>query len=113
LASKGVDVSQATCGAFMAAKVKEAGGTPPTGAAVASNWNTFGGKEGAGYSDDPNAINIAVKQGVKTGQTGAHVTAAIPIKDKDGNITGWSGVGVNQGKGRGSAAVAGNGDYGR
>jgi hypothetical protein len=100
LLSKGVNLNVATCGQFMAAVVKDHGGTPPPSAAVASNWNTFGGKEGAGYSDDPNAINVAVRQGTHTGDTGSHVTSAIPIRDKAGNITGYSGVGVNQGYGR-------------
>jgi hypothetical protein len=100
LKSKGVDVGVATCGQFMAAAVKDHGGTPPQNPAIASSWNTFGGKEGAGYSSDPNAINVAVRQGVATGSTGSHVTAAIPITDAQGNVTGFRGVGVNQGEGR-------------
>jgi hypothetical protein len=109
LAAHGVDTSIATCGQFMAQQVKLHGGTPPPNPATASNWNNFGGKEGAGYSSDPNAINVAVKQGTPIGQSGSHVTAAIPIKDAQGNITGYRGVGVNQGK----QGIAGRGDYGR
>jgi hypothetical protein len=93
----------------MSSVVKEHGGVPPKNPAVASNWNTFGGVQGAGYSSDPNAINIAVKQGTGTGSTGSHVTSAIPITDEKGNITGYRGVGVNQGK----QGVAGVGQYGR
>lgn len=109
LKEKGVDLSVATCGQFMSAVVKERGGTPPKGAAIASNWNTFGGKEGAGYSDDPNAINVAVKQGTPTGLSGSHVTDAVAVKDEDGKIIGFRGVGVNQGK----QGVPGVGQYGR
>jgi lysozyme len=94
--SHGIDLSEATCGQFMASVVKEHGGHPPSGSALASNWNTFGGKEGAGFSADPNAINIAVRQGTSIGSSGSHVTSAIPIYDKDGQITGFRGVGANQ-----------------
>jgi GH24 family phage-related lysozyme (muramidase) len=92
----GINLSEATCGQFMASVVKEHGGQPPKDPAVASNWNQFGGAQGAGYSDDPNAINIAVKQGTGVGATGSHVTGAVPIRDASGNITGYRGVGANQ-----------------
>jgi hypothetical protein len=105
----GINLSEATCGQFMSSVVKEHGGVPPKNPAVASNWNTFGGVQGAGYSSDPNAINIAVKQGTGVGSTGSHVTSAVPITDEKGNITGYRGVGVNQGK----QGVAGVGQYGR
>jgi hypothetical protein len=95
----------------MASVVKEHGGQPPKDPAVASNWNQFGGAQGAGYSDDPNAINIAVKQGTGVGATGSHVTGAIPIRDASGKITGFRGVGANQGQGQG--AEHGVGQYGR
>jgi GH24 family phage-related lysozyme (muramidase) len=94
---RGINLSEATCGQFMAAVVKEHGGTPPKDAAVASNWNKFGEE---GYSDDPNAINIAVRQGTRIGSTGSHVTGVVPVKDESGKITGYRAVGANQGEGR-------------
>ena len=106
--SHGIDVSVATCGQFMASVVKEHGGVPPKNPATASSWNKFGE---AGYSSDPNAINVAVRQGTPTGASGSHVTAAIPIKDEAGNITGFRGVGVNQGNV--SGPEHGVGQYGR
>ena len=109
--SHGINLSEATCGQFMASVIKDHGGTPPKNPAIASNWNNFGGKEGEGYSDDPNAINVAVKQGARTGNQGSHVTSAIPIRDKDGKIVGFSGVGVNQGNPSGKEH--GVGQYGR
>jgi hypothetical protein len=105
----GINLSEATCGQFMSSVVKEHGGVPPKNPAVASNWNTFGGVQGAGYSADPNAINIAVKQGTSTGSTGSHVTSAVPITDESGKVVGFRGVGVNQGK----QGVSGVGQYGR
>ena len=99
--ARGVNLSVATCGQFMGQVVREHGGTPPQNPALASNWNTFGGREGAGYSSDPNAINIAVRQGTPIGSQGSHVTAAVPVYDDKGNITGFRGVGANQGEGRG------------
>jgi uncharacterized protein YneF (UPF0154 family) len=109
--SHGINLSEATCGQFMASVVKAHGGVPPASPAVASSWNNFGGVQGAGYSSDPNAINIAVRQGTPTGSTGGHVTSAIPILDESGKITGFRGVGVNQGQGEG--AERGVGTYGR
>jgi hypothetical protein len=105
----GINLSEATCGQFMSSVVKDHGGVPPKNPAVASNWNNFGGVQGAGYSADPNAINIAVKQGTGVGSTGSHVTSAVPITDDSGKIIGYRGVGVNQGK----QGVAGVGQYGR
>jgi hypothetical protein len=92
----GINLSEATCGQFMASVVKEHGGIPPRDPAVASNWNNFGGVGGAGYSSDPNAINIAVRQGTGVGSTGSHVTGAVPIKNASGEIIGFRGVGANQ-----------------
>jgi GH24 family phage-related lysozyme (muramidase) len=111
MATHGINLSVATCGQFMASVVKEHGGVPPKSPEVASNWNTFGGAQGAGYSSDPNAINIAVKQGTGIGSTGSHVTGAVPIYGKDGQITGFRGVGVNQGNPQGPEHGAGR--YGR
>jgi len=105
---RGINLSEATCGKFMASVVREHGGTPPKNPETASNWNLFGGKEGAGYSADPNAINIAVKQGARIGDTGSHVTGVVPIVE-DGKIVGYRGIGVNQGK----QGVEGVGPYGR
>jgi hypothetical protein len=105
----GINLSEATCGQFMSSVVKDHGGVPPKNPAVASNWNNFGGVQGAGYSSDPNAINIAVKQGTGVGSTGSHVTSAVPITDESGKVTGFRGVGVNQGK----QGVEGVGQYGR
>jgi hypothetical protein len=105
----GINLSEATCGQFMSSVVKDHGGVPPKNPAVASNWNNFGGVQGAGYSADPNAINIAVKQGTGVGSTGSHVTSAVPITDDSGKVVGFRGVGVNQGK----QGVAGVGQYGR
>jgi hypothetical protein len=105
----GINLSEATCGQFMSSVVKDHGGVPPKNPAVASNWNNFGGVQGAGYSADPNAINIAVKQGTGVGSTGSHVTSAVPITDDSGKVVGFRGVGVNQGK----QGVSGVGQYGR
>jgi hypothetical protein len=105
----GINLSEATCGQFMSSVVKDHGGVPPKNPAVASNWNNFGGVQGAGYSADPNAINIAVKQGTGVGSTGSHVTSAVPITDESGKVVGFRGVGVNQGK----QGVSGVGQYGR
>jgi hypothetical protein len=104
-----IDLSEATCGQFMSSVVREHGGVPPRDPAVASNWNNFGGVQGAGYSADPNAINIAVRQGTSIGSSGSHVTSAIPVTDESGHIVGFRGIGANQGK----FGVAGVGQYGR
>jgi hypothetical protein len=103
----GINLSEATCGQFMASVVKDHGGVPPKNAETASSWNNFGSP---GYSDDPNAINIAVRQNVRSGG-GSHVTGAIPIRDKSGKITGFRGVGANQYNPPG--AEHGVGQYGR
>ena len=104
LKSKGVNLSVATCAQFLSAEVVSHGGRipepdPKTGERrdmLASNWNTVGEP---GYSDDPRAINYAIKQGVPVGQGDSHVTVPIPQRDADGNITGFLGRGVNQAAG--------------
>jgi hypothetical protein len=94
LKNNGVDVSIPTCAQFMSQVVQQQGGKIPTKSPfTASEWNTVGEQ---GYSSDPNAINVAVKQGVPVGQADSHVTVPIPQFDTSGNFKGFIGRGVNQ-----------------
>jgi hypothetical protein len=94
--SHGVNVNIATCGQFMAAAVHDHGGTPPADAPMAAAWHHWGD---AGYSNDPNAINVAVwNRAMNT--SGSHVTGVSPVFDKNGKQTGWTFTGANQGEGR-------------
>lgn len=72
--SKGYHVDSAWCGDFAAAVVRGAGGTPPKGYPVASNWRNWGRP----VEGDPQAGDIAIRRAgrggyVRTGSTGSHV----------------------------------------
>jgi hypothetical protein len=57
------------CGEFAASIIKRAGGIPPSGAAVASNWRRYGTPDPM-----PRVGDVAVaSRGVPTGATGSHV----------------------------------------
>jgi len=83
----------AWCGQFAASVVKSAGGTPPRGWAIASNWRNSG-KEVSYEEAQPG--DIAVRRGVRTGSTGSHVTI-LNEKLKGGR---FAGLGGNQRGGR-------------
>jgi uncharacterized membrane protein YgcG len=93
--SHGVDVSEPTCGQFMAAMVRDHGGTVPAGYPAASNWRKQGQP---GYSDAPGAINWATWNRGTTGEAGSHIGAVQAIKDEKGNIVAYDLTGANQGK---------------
>jgi uncharacterized protein (TIGR02594 family) len=90
LESKGYSTSEAWCGKFAASVVRDAGGTPPPNPAVASNWRRWGVPD----EGDPDPGSIAVRRGVRTGQTGSHVTIVENYDPKTGR---FSAIGGNQG----------------
>jgi uncharacterized protein (TIGR02594 family) len=93
MASQGYPKAGAWCGEFAASVVKSVGGTPPSGAAVASNWRNWGNPvEGA-----PQPGDIAVRRGAATGATGSHVTIVSGVDPQTGTFTGLGG---NQAGGR-------------
>jgi len=75
------------CGEFAAAVVKASGGTPPSGAAVASNWR----KWGSPVEGTPQPGDIAIRRGPATGHTGSHVTIVESADPKTGKFTGLGG----------------------
>jgi hypothetical protein len=91
MASQGYPKHQQWCGDFASAVVKSVGGTPPKGSSVASNWRNWG------TAVDPSDVrpgDIAIaNRGVRTGQTGSHVT----IVEGVGKGT-FTGLGGNQGR---------------
>jgi hypothetical protein len=75
------------CGEFAASISKMAGGTPPSGAAVASNWRGYGTPDAM-----PHVGDVAVAdRGVPTGATGSHVGFVTDVDLKDGTFTLESG----------------------
>ncbi|MHC2399103.1 hypothetical protein ACVMGC_003647 [Bradyrhizobium barranii subsp. barranii] len=92
--SQGYPKAGSWCGEFAASVVKSVGGTPPKGAAVASNWRNWGTPVAPG-DVQPGDIAVA-DRGVRTGQTGSHVTIVEDINRKAGTFTGLGG---NQGRG--------------
>jgi hypothetical protein len=71
--SQGYPMAGAWCGEFTASMVHAAGGTPPKGAALASNWANYGSPVQAG-NIHPGDIAINMRGGrIHPGQTGAHV----------------------------------------
>lgn len=59
------------CGEFAASVIKRAGGPPPSGAAIASNWRGYGAPDAM-----PHVGDVAVAdRGVPTGATGSHVAS--------------------------------------
>jgi uncharacterized protein (TIGR02594 family) len=75
------------CGEFAASVVKSVGGTPPPGAAVASNWRRWGVAD-----PTPHVGDIAVaNRNVPTGATGSHVTFVESYDPKTGTFIGLGG----------------------
>jgi hypothetical protein len=75
------------CGEFAASVIKRAGGTPPSGAAIASNWRKYGTQDAM-----PHLGDVAVAdRGVPTGETGSHVGFVTDIDLKNDTFTLESG----------------------
>lgn len=95
--SQGYNVNSAWCGDFVASVVRGSGGTPVAGHSVASNWRKYGMQV-----DTPQPGDIAVRRGVRTGQTGSHVTI---VDSVEGNR--FIGLGGNQSQRRSRFPVGG------
>jgi hypothetical protein len=93
MAKQGYPQHDAWCGDFASAVVKAAGGTPPKGWSIASNWRNVGPEVSA---DEAQPGDVAVRRGARTGATGSHVTI-LNEKLKGGR---FAGLGGNQGGGR-------------
>jgi hypothetical protein len=79
------------CGEFAASVVKRAGGSPPSGAAIASNWRGYGMPDTM-----PNVGDVAVAdRDVPTGATGSHVGFVTDVDLKNGTFTLESGNSSN------------------
>jgi len=79
------------CGEFAASVIKRAGGTPPSGAAVASNWRGYGTLDVT-----PRIGDVAVAdRGVLTGATGSHVGFVTDVDLINGTFTLESGNSSN------------------
>jgi uncharacterized protein (TIGR02594 family) len=91
MAQQGYPKRGAWCGEFAASVVKSVGGTPPKGAAIASNWRNWG----EAVEGTPQPGDIAVRRGARTGSTGSHVTVVESVDPKTGRFVG---VGGNQGR---------------
>ena len=79
------------CGEFAASVIKRAGGTPPSGAAIASNWRGYGAPDAM-----PHVGDVAVAdRGVPTGATGSHVGFVTDVDLKNGTFTLESGNSSN------------------
>jgi hypothetical protein len=79
------------CGEFAASIITRAGGTPPSGAAVASNWRAYGTPDAT-----PHVGDVAVAdRGVPTGETGSHVGFVADVDLKNGTFTLESGNASN------------------
>src|SRR5215469_11159899 len=79
------------CGEFAASIIKRAGGIPPYGAAIASNWRGYGTPDAM-----PHVGDVAVAdRGVPTGATGSHVGFVTDIDLKSGTFTLESGNSSN------------------
>jgi hypothetical protein len=79
------------CGEFAASVIKRAGGTPPSGAAIASNWRGYGRPDAM-----PHVGDVAVAdRGVPTGATGSHVGFVTDVDLKSGTFTLESGNASN------------------
>jgi hypothetical protein len=75
------------CGEFAASVIARAGGTPPSDAAVASNWRRYGTPDVM-----PHVGDVAVAdRGVPTGETGSHVGFVTGVDLKNGMFTLESG----------------------
>jgi hypothetical protein len=93
MAKQGYPQHDNWCGDFASAVVRSAGGTPPKGWSVASNWRNVGPEVSA---EDAQPGDVAVRRGTATGSTGSHVTI-LNEKLKGGR---FAGLGGNQGGGR-------------
>ena len=79
------------CGEFAASIIMRAGGTPPSGAAVASNWRTYGTPDAT-----PHVGDVAVAdRDVPTGEIGSHVGFVTDVDLKSGTFTLESGNASN------------------
>jgi uncharacterized protein (TIGR02594 family) len=79
------------CGEFTASVIKRAGGTPPSGAAIASNWREYGTLDAM-----PHVGDVAVAdRGVPTGATGSHVGFVTGVDLNNGTFTLESGNSSN------------------
>jgi hypothetical protein len=79
------------CGEFAASVITRAGGSPPPGAAVASNWRGYGTPDAT-----PHVGDVAVAdRGVPTGETGSHVGFVTDVDLKNGTFTLESGNASN------------------
>lgn len=79
------------CGEFAASVIKRAGGTPPSGAAIASNWRKYGTPDAM-----PHVGDVAVAdRGVPTGEIGSHVGFVTGIDPKNGTFALESGNSCN------------------
>jgi hypothetical protein len=79
------------CGEFAASVIKRAGGSPPSGAAIASNWRRYGTPDAI-----PHVGDVAVAdRGVPTGETGSHVGFVTDVDLKNGTFTLESGNASN------------------
>jgi uncharacterized protein (TIGR02594 family) len=75
------------CGEFAASIITRAGGTPPSDAAVASNWRRYGTPDAM-----PHVGDVAVAdRGVPTGAIGSHVGFVTGVDLKNGTFTLESG----------------------
>jgi uncharacterized protein (TIGR02594 family) len=88
--AQGYPRSGAWCGSFAASVVKSQGLTPPRNPEVASNWRNFG----EAVTGQPQAGDVAIRRGARTGGTGSHVTFVQDIDPSTGRFTGFGG---NQG----------------
>lgn len=79
------------CGEFAASVIMRAGGSPPSGAAVASNWRGYGTPDAT-----PHIGDVAVAdRGVPTGETGSHVGFVTDVDLNNGTFTLESGNASN------------------
>lgn len=79
------------CGEFAASIIKSAGGTPPPGAAIASNWRVYGTRDAM-----PHVGDVAVAdRGVPTGATGSHIGFVTDVDLMNGTFTLESGNSSN------------------
>jgi hypothetical protein len=79
------------CGEFAASIIKRAGGNPPSGAAIASNWRNYGTPDAM-----PHVGDVAVAdRGVPTGALGSHVGFVSGVDLENGAFTLESGNSCN------------------
>ena len=79
------------CGEFAASVIKRAGGTPPSGAAIASNWRGYGTPDAMPHVGDA----AVADRGVPNSATGSHVGFVTDVDLKNGTFTLESGNSSN------------------